>query len=123
MTVRRLLAALAALLAGCSGQPMPEGMPAVIVEPTEASRAELQQVVQTALGVKSVRLAADALTGSSELSIEHPAPRGIGAPPATGRVLGRPELFRLQLDGGRCVLIHERTGLRWLLLDTECQPG
>lgn len=123
MTRRRLLPAAGALLAalaGCSAEPLPDGVPALIVEPDAASRQELQQVVQTALNGASVALAPDALTADSVLSIEHGAPRGLDAPPATGRQLGRPETFRLLLDGPQCVLVHERTGLRWLLLETTC---
>ena len=73
-----------------------------------------------ALGHDNITLADDALTTSSTLSFEPGAPRGINAPPANGRLLGRPEVFRLLRDGPQCVLVHERTGLRWMLLDTEC---
>ena len=30
--------------------------------------------------------------------------------------------FRLLLDGPQCVLVHDRTGMRWLLFDTDCVP-
>lgn len=111
---------LLAALAGCSPEPLPDGVPALIVEPDATSREELRQIVQTALDGASVTLAPDALTTDSVLSVEHGAPRGLDAPPATGRQLGRPETFRLLLDGPQCVLVHERTGLRWLLLETTC---
>ncbi|MDZ7643429.1 MAG: hypothetical protein U5K76_03870 [Woeseiaceae bacterium] len=113
-------ALLAALLAACSSAPLPAGTPAVIVNPDADSRRELQQVVSAALELPSVQLADDALTTTSVLTLEHAAPRGIDAPPATGRQLGRPERFRLLRDGPQCVLVHDRTGMRWLLLDTEC---
>lgn len=112
--------AVVVLLGACRGAPVYEDVPAVIVDPDAASRAELRQVVSTALGGADVTLAPDTLTSDSRLSIERPAPRGIDAPPARGRDLGRPERFRLVLDGPQCVLVHERTGLRWLLLDTDC---
>lgn len=122
--MRRGIAGLSAIviLAACSAEPLPEGVPALIVEPDDASRKELRQIVSTALNGADVRLADDALTDSSTLMIEQSAPRGIDAPPATGRQLGRGERFRLVLDGPQCVLVQESTGLRWLLFDTRCRP-
>lgn len=111
----------AVLLAACQSAPPPAGVPARIGAPTAASHAELQRVVATALAHERVTLAMDALTESSTLFVESVAPRGIDAPPATGRQTGRPERFTLLKDGPQCVLVHERTGLRWLLLDTECE--
>ena len=110
------------LLAACAAEPLPEGLPARVVEPDAASRAELHGIVRTALGGREVVLAPDALTTESLLLIEPAPPRGIDAPPATGRQLGRPERFRLVRDGPQCVLIQDSTGLRWLLLDTRCVP-
>ena len=114
--------AAVAALAACAAEPLPEGVPALLVDPDAASRAELAGVLQNALGATRVTLAPDALTESRELTIERPAPRGLDAPPATGRTLGRPERFRLVRDGPQCVLIQDSTGLRWLLLDARCEP-
>lgn len=120
--MRRFLTCLCLLpLAGCTTAPPPNDLPARVVAPSEASRAELQRVVATALALETVTLAPDALTTSNTLLLEIPAPRGLDAPPATGRQLGRPETFRLYRDGPQCILVHERTGMRWLLLDTECE--
>ncbi len=123
MTVRcAFLFAIAALLglAGCRSTPLPEGVAALLLNPDEDSKRELRQVVSSALKVANITLADDALTQSNILSIEPSAPRGLNAPPANGRLLGRPETFRLLLDGPQCVLVHDRTGLRWFLLDAEC---
>ncbi len=115
---------LALALAACrAGQrdPDPE-LPAVIVDPTAASRAALSQAVRTALGVP-VLLAADALTRDCLLVIErapHADPSGL---PAQGRELGMPERFHLVKSGGRCVLVHERTGTRYPLAATSCVPA
>lgn len=125
MSVQRSAAAgcllLVLALAGCRSAPLPEGVPAFIVDPDDESRRELRQIVSTALEQPSVQLADDALTDSSVLTVEPTAPRGMNAPPATGRLLDTPERFRLLLDGPQCVLVHERTGMRWLLLDTDCE--
>lgn len=116
---------LVVTLIGCAARQLPDGEPAVIVNPDAKSRAELQAIVRTALHGAQVTLAADALTNSSLLAIEHNAPARMDAPPATGRVLGRGEEFLLLRDGTQCVLKQQSSGLRWLLFDTECAtaPG
>lgn len=116
------LALLAWLLTACNSVPPPEGEPAIIVNPDARSRAELQAVVKTALHGVTVTLSPDALTDSSLLMIDRQAPRGIDAPHAAGRILDPGETFQLLLDGRQCVLRQQSTGLRWLLLDTECAP-
>ncbi|MDZ7769433.1 MAG: hypothetical protein U5K38_10335 [Woeseiaceae bacterium] len=113
--------AVLVLVAACNSAPVQPDIPAVIVEPDDASRAELRQVVSTALNGADVTLADDALTLESSLSVEHPQHRGIEQQPLRGRDLGRPETFHLVLDGSQCVLVHDNTGLRWLLLDTRCR--
>ncbi len=113
--------AILVLLAACNSAPVQPDVPAVIVEPDDGSRAELRQVISTALNGADITLADDALTLESSLSIEHPQHRGIEQQPLRGRDLGRPETFHLVLDGSQCVLVHDNTGLRWLLLDTGCR--
>lgn len=115
-----VLAAIASMVSGCGQATLPQEIPALLVEPDAAARRELQQVISNALHQEDVMIADDALTTSSELSFEPAAPRGINAPPATGRQLGRPEVFRLLRDGPQCLLEHRRTGLRWILADAEC---
>lgn len=123
MTVARQYSSLAVLLlvTACNSAPVQPDVPAVIVEPDDSSRAELRQVISTALNGADITLADDALTLESSLSIEHPQHRGIEQQPLRGRDLGRPETFHLVLDGSQCVLVHDNTELRWLLLDTECR--
>lgn len=120
--MRGLALLLAATLGGCGAAPVGTEQPAVVVNADDDSRRELRQVIATALDVSEVTIAGDALTASSELSIARTPPRGLEAPPATGRQTGRPEVFRLLKDGPQCLLVHRRTGLRWLLVDTECAP-
>lgn len=123
MTVRHAAAALACLLGACHTAPVaPAGEPAVIVDADDASRTELRQVVSTALNGAQVTLADDALTTSSVLYIENNPRRTLDDPRLDGRNLGRPERFDLVLDGNRCTLVHDDTGVRWLLFDTECAP-
>ncbi len=113
------LSLLLAFNAGCSSTPLPEGEPARITKADAESRRELSQVIGAALGVRPVTLADDAFTVSSTLHFD-PATAATGNADQGSAISSSAEVFRLLLDGPQCVLVHERTGLRWLLMDTEC---
>src|SRR5512140_2236647 len=112
------------LIAGCTGIPAAEDLPAVIVAPDAQSRAELQHAVSAALDRTSVILADDALTRDSLLTMEHArlpdARAGIAQGRAQGREMRMPEQFRLVKSGQLCVLIHERSGRRIALTGAKC---
>jgi hypothetical protein len=116
------IAASAVLLACVTAAPAPsaDDVPAVIVQPTAASRAALAQAVSIALDGANVTLADSALTDSSDLIIERTVRRDPEGHPIQGRVTEKPERFHLVRSGGQCVLIHERTGKRYRLVETEC---
>jgi hypothetical protein len=100
------------LLSACKTDDVRQDVPAQIIDPTPASRAELQHVVSNALGGRAVTIADDALTKDSLLIIE---PKHL-----TGRDLGRPDHFRLVLSDSRCVLVHEESNARIGLMETSC---
>lgn len=120
----------AALLAGACKATPPNGdqpllhgdQPALIVNPTAESRAELKRVVSDMLFGAEVMLAADALTESSVLIVERKKIRSLQNPPLSGRDLGHPERFQLLTTGTECVLIHETNHARYELLETDCIP-
>jgi hypothetical protein len=93
--------------------------PAVIINADDASRAVLQQTVNSVLGT-DVLLADDALTDSSMLIIERRIPQSIDGSPAQGRIMETPVQFRLVTDGSNCALIDQRDGSRHLLANTRC---
>ena len=99
-----------------------QDVPAVIVEPTEESRAELTQTVSSALHVPTVTLANDALTRESLLIIERKPARDAAGQRLSGRDYGRPEHFQLVKAKTSCVLIHEGTGKRYELTQSKCVP-
>jgi hypothetical protein len=105
------------LLAGCHHLP---DMPALIVRPSPESNAELRAVLERALGPRDIRIAADALTESSMLTLEPGVDR---ESPARGRLLGAPERFELVQSGKRCYLIRSSTAERFALEHTECVPA
>jgi hypothetical protein len=101
------------LLSACASAQ--RDVPAVIDRPTPESRAEIAQVVASALNGAPVRIADDALTRDSVLIIEKAH--------LTGRDLDKPEHFRLIRSGSHCTLVHERTGRRTTLAATTCLPA
>jgi hypothetical protein len=113
-------ACFALVLGACNMNAVHEDRPARIVDPSDASRAELQQVVSGALNGADVMLADDALTESSVLIIERRKTGSLDSPPLSGRDLGRPERFRLVTSGAGCVLVHEKDSARYVLHETEC---
>ena len=96
--------------------------PAAVMDPTPAGRADIEQAVAAALGAE-VLIADDALTTSSILTIERRAPRTIEGRVGTGRILDRPETFRLVLDGDQCVLVHRRTSATYPLENARCRAS
>ncbi len=99
-------------------------VPAVIVDPTPASRAALRLAVQRALHSDPILLADNALTHSNLLPIERVRRRDPQGRPLNGLdVGGRPELFHLVKSAEDCVLIHDDTEqLRQVLAATKCSP-
>jgi hypothetical protein len=94
--------------------------PAVIIDPTDASRAALKEVLDAELGV-DVMLADDALTDTSVLIIERSMPQSLEGSPAEGRRMDVPIQFRLVTDGMNCILVDQRDGSRHILADTRCK--
>jgi hypothetical protein len=107
------------VLLGCQTLDADSDQPARITAPTEASRAALQAVVNAALHT-NVRLADDALTRSSALTIELDPPGTLETPTPAGRIMTPPIQFRLVINASNCVLIDQRDGTRHVLHDTSC---
>lgn len=118
--MRALLAAASLLALGCASIARTE-TPAVIVDPTTNSRAELLEIITSVLGRTDVMLAPDALTTTDVLLIERTPVRRSGQR-LNGREFGRPEQFQLVTDGSRCTLVHSGTGKRVPLKHTRCAP-
>ena len=114
-----LFAVTGVALAACGTVAPDANQPAVIVDPTDASRAALQGTVNRLLGTE-VLLSGEALTDTSFLFIERRYPESIDGSPAEGRNLDMPYRFTLLTNGIDCVLVDERDGSRHLLADTKC---
>jgi len=115
-----VLSACTLAASGCASIAQSDA-PALIVQPTAASRAELKQVVATALNRTDVTLADDALTRESVLLIERAPARDAADQRLSGRDLEKPETFRLVTHDGRCTLIHQASGKRYELPQTTCK--
>lgn len=100
----------AALLAACSwwgGAVVgAAAAPARWVSPTASCIQQAADFASQQTGRK-VALTDMAFTRSDRLLLEPTLHRGADGRPLDGRSLGRPEAFRLVLDGGRCVMLPE----------------
>ncbi len=114
-------AALSSFATACASAPLAQDQPAVLVTPTAESRAELLRVVREALHEAPLTLADDALTRESTLIVERTPARGPDGTPLQGRDRGRPEHFRLVVNGASCVLVHEGSGRRVALSSAHCK--
>jgi hypothetical protein len=123
-TGKGLLAMALCGVSACATTSAANDEPAVIARSDTQSAAELQSAVSKALNRTSVTLAGDALTRDSVLSIEPLRLResrgNLGQGRAQGREARMPEQFRLVKNGQRCILIHERSGQRMELPNTQC---
>jgi hypothetical protein len=114
--------AVACAFVGCATSSAADEQPAVIVQVSAKSHADLQDAIHSALGDREVILAEDALTQESGLSVEPVRLRDADGRLAQGREMRAPENFLLVKKGRHCVLIHERTGGRFDLAHTQCIP-
>jgi hypothetical protein len=106
-------------LSACKNVSPDADQAALVVNPTAASRAALQQAVNTEL-LTEVLLTEDALTRTSLLIVERKQPQSIEGSPAQGRNMDLPIQFQLIKSGDDCVLIDQRDQSRSVLADTEC---
>jgi hypothetical protein len=110
-------------LSACTGAPAQsnadETVSAVIVNPTDRSRASLHNVVRKALSRESVLLSDEALTEDSVLVVEPQRIRDSAGQLLTDSSV-RVERFQLLKRGDECLLVHERTGQRYSLAETTC---
>lgn len=126
----RLHAVCAALIACASAPPaadprpaLPQGVPALVVDPTLASRAALSQAVTDLQdGRRPAILADDALTKESLFYLERTPRYDPEGHRLDGRDRSVPESFRLLKSGDDCVLVREKTGRFTFLVATKCAP-
>jgi hypothetical protein len=117
-----LAAALFALSTACrTVRPAPD-VPALVVNPTPASRSALEAAVREASSGAPATLADDALTRESVLLLERAPARGPDGLPLSGRETRPPERFLLVKRGPSCVLVHEASGKSFALPGVECEP-
>lgn len=120
MRMKLTVASLAILLSACASSQAQPDAPAVISQPSAASRAELLAAVTSVLNVSNVTLADDALTKTSILTIERTRQLDASGRQLSGRDLDKPEVFQLVTNGSHCVLIHQGSGKRVDLPKTTC---
>ena len=115
-----MFAITALVLSGCKHTVIDGEQPAVISDPTDASRAALQSAVNEAMHTE-VLLAEDALTDSSLLIIERKKIQSIDGLQTDGRTMDMPVQFRLVTNGVDCILVDQRNQSRYVLANTACR--
>jgi len=119
--VRILLSATVfAAMLGCQTVEPDFDQPARIVNVNDASRAALQQALNTEIGT-TVTLANNALTDNNLLTLENSPPRSIANPNPQGRIMEMPIQFQLVKNGDDCILIDQRDRSRQILSNTSCE--
>lgn len=114
-------AIIAALLLSACTSIAQQDTPALIVDPTAESHAELVRVVSAALNTSAVTIADDALTRDSTLLIERTPARDAAGQRLSGRDFGKPAHFQLVKNGARCVLLLRGSDQRFALAKSRCK--
>lgn len=115
-----LFAALTLPMLGCQTVGVGSGQPARIIDATNASRAELQDAVNTIFGTNVV-IADNAFNNSSVLTIERGPRPSMENPNPIGRNMEQPVQLRLVIDEGDCILVDPRNNARYSLANTACE--
>jgi hypothetical protein len=113
---------LAALLmvTGCQTVTAQPDLPALIINPNEASMASLQATLSNLFGGQTIQLSNDVLTRSSLLTLEQGQKKSLKIPATNGRIMTAPYKFRLVKNAADCVLIDLRDNSRHPLSNTAC---
>lgn len=108
-----------AVFAGCcQSAPAQEGSPAVLTKADEATMERLTAALVKEMGRSPLQFGPGDPTRSPTISVL-PLPPG----PLEDRSLAKPTIFRLEIEGGSCVLVREDTGARIALEGVECRAA
>ena len=110
------------ILTACQSSKGQAPVAATSINPTPESIAELNTIVRKALKINQVILSDAALTQSDTLVVEPPQKRNLEHGVINGRILEKPEIFKLIKENDQCLLEHPKSQQRWLLTQTKCQP-
>lgn len=111
-----IMTACALTAAACATAANPKNdTPALITDTGPAIISRLESVISGALNGRKVLLADDSFTAKPYVIID---------PKFTGdRSAKRGDKFRMVINGGRCLLVHETTGRRYGLDGMTCAPA
>jgi hypothetical protein len=107
-------------LGACQNAPVASPQAALLVAPSDASKAQLQQLVSQALNA-NVTLSTTALTEQPTLIIDAPSrPHSIENTGPQSTWLDRPDHFSLWLIEGQCRLKHQESEQEWPIDGATC---
>lgn len=108
-------------LVGCKTSLQAQERPAVIGNSEPEAYTELEQVVTGALDGVPVTLADDAFARTDRLIVERRKHETLEGGVLDGRSYEFPEHFRLVIKDTTCILIHEKTDMRYRLKNVKCR--
>ena len=107
-------------LGGCSTMAHADPQPAILVNPSTDTLAELTNTVSKALNGRPVHLSSDSLTRDNRLIVER-ATHMRGGNPIMGRKIEKPDHFYLMSTGTDCFLKHQQSGEIYMLKTAQCK--
>jgi hypothetical protein len=90
----------------------------VLAKADDATMARVKAALAKEMGRSPIQLGPGDPTQTSTISVL-PLPPG----PLEDRSLAKPTIFRLEIEGGGCVLVREDTGSRVVLDGVECKAA
>jgi hypothetical protein len=114
------LALTLALMAACQSLDE-DAQYAVVILSTAASHETINNTISSALDDRSVRIARNAFTESSLISLEPAVRPGVGQGDASGMTRGKPEQFRLLRTRTGCELQRVSTAQTYTLDGVQCR--
>lgn len=111
---------LTILSGACNTVANAKSEPAILINPSAETQAELKDMISKALNGRSVRLAADSLTKDNRLIIDRAEHMRSGNP-IMGRKVEKPDHFYLMISGADCILRHEQSGETYVLKTAQCK--
>lgn len=118
MRGRAITTLLAAMLIPALGACQSMAAPAVLTKADPPAMERLKATLAKAMGRPSIELGPGDPTQNSVISV---LPRPLA--PQEDRSLAKPTIFRLEIEGGACVLVREDTAARIPLDGVECRAA
>lgn len=107
-------------LAACAAPAANSEQAALLINPAPQCHAQIEQVLSERLKAP-VTISRQVFEKDATLLLERPDPRDASGRRLDGRMLGRPESFRLVTDGKRCIITSDQEKEHAVLPACNCR--